>query len=90
MDERVLMPDGRMRVYTDNDVDALGIKHMVSADEGINCGAKCLYEENRGWETDHTTFKNACDFCSRAQKRPCSYEEWWGIKNGIYARRWKD
>lgn len=89
-DACVLLNDGRMRQYTEADVDALGIKNMVSISVGINQGAKCLYEEQRGWSHDHTTFRSADDFCSRAQKRPCGYEEWYGIVDGVYAKQWKD
>ena len=88
-DERVLMNDGKARQYNGDEPDALGIKHSVSIDVGINQGAMCLYEEGRGWSTDHTTFRNADDFCSRAKKRPCSYEEWYGIVDGVYAEPWR-
>ena len=88
-DERVLMNDGKARQYNGDEPDALGIKHSVTTDVGINEGAKCLYEEGRGWRTDHTTFRNADDFCSRAKKRPCSYEEWYGIVDGVYAEPWR-
>lgn len=89
-DERVLMKDGRARQYNGDEPDELGTRHSVSIDVGINEGARCLYEKNRGWGSDHTTFRNVDDFCSRAEKRPCSYEKWWGIVDGIYAERWKE
>lgn len=88
-DERVLMNNGKARQYNGDEPDELGIKHSVSVEVGINQGAMCLYEEDRGWRTDHTTFRNADDFCSRAKKRPCSYEEWYGIVDGVYAEPWR-
>ena len=88
-DERVLMNNGKARQYNGDEPDALGIKHSVPIEVGINQGAMCLYEEGRGWSTDHTTFRNADDFCSRFKKRPCSYEEWYGIVDGVYAEPWR-
>ena len=82
MDRCVLMNDGRIRQYKAKE-------NFVTISEGINEGAKCLHDE-RCIEDGHAIFREADDFCSKAEKRPSSYEEWYGIKDGIYAKRWKD
>lgn len=80
-DEHVLLNDGRERQYTDEDP-----YFLVTSDVGINIGAKCMREYNRGWSCDKTVFRNEDDYCSKAEKRPCSYEQWWGIKDGYYPK----
>lgn len=87
-DEYVKQNDGRCRQYRGDEPDALGVKHSVSISVGINMGAMCRYEHNRGWEQDHCTFRNPEDFCSRGRLRPTSYEEWHGIVDGYYPEGW--
>ena len=83
-DEYIKQNDGRERQYTDADVDALGIRNSVTNEVGINMGAMCRREDNRGWAVDKSLFRNADDFCSRGELRPCCYEQWWGIVDGYY------
>lgn len=84
MDECVYLNDGRIRKYSDGET-------FVEVDVGINEGAKCLYDEEHGVHLDgYAIFRQSCDFCSKAEKRPFEYDTWFGIKDGIYARRWKD
>jgi len=87
-DEYVKQNDGRCRQYKGDEPDALGIKHSVSIDVGINIGSMCRYEFQRGWEHDHCTFRKADDYCSRGRLRPTSYEEWQGIVDGYYPEDW--
>ena len=88
-DCHVRCPDGRERQYLPEDYEDIdGNKFLipsVTADVGINVGSQCLYESNRGWACDKTVFRNADDYCSRAEKRTSSYESWWGICDGWYA-----
>ena len=83
-DRYIKQNDGVERKYTDKDVDALGIKDSVTLDVGVNVGAMCRYEDGRGWRNDKSVFRNKDDFCSRGELRPCSYDEWWGIIDGVY------
>lgn len=83
-DAFVRQNDGRWRQYKESDRDPIFNTLLVSNDVGINEGAKCMYEDNKGWATDHTVFRNEDDYCSKARKRPCSYEQWWGIVDGFY------
>lgn len=82
MDRCVLMNDGRIRQYKANE-------NFVTIAEGMNEGSKCLYDD-RCIEDGCAIFRDKDDFCSKAEKRQSSYEEWYGIKDGIYAKRWKD
>lgn len=77
--------DGTERQYRDDDVDPLGMRG-VTIDIGINVGSMCLLENNCGWELNKNIFRNENDFCSRGEKRPCAYEKWWGIVDGIYPK----
>lgn len=87
-DKHVRLGDGRERQYLPEEYDdSDGYKLLipsVTADVGINVGSQCQYEKNCGWACDKTVFRNDDDYCSRAEKRPCSYERWWGIDNGWY------
>ena len=84
MDKCVYLNDGRIRKYADGET-------FVEAKVGINEGAKCLYDEEHGVHLGgYAIFRQSCDFCSKAEKRPFKYDTWFGIKDGIYARRWKD
>lgn len=74
--------DGRIRQYKAED---LKNGHYVSSDVGVNVGAMCEYDKD-GWAWDHSVFREADDYCSRGIERPCSYEEWWGIKDGYYPK----
>lgn len=81
-DQHIRMNDGRDRQYG---VD----EKTVTNDIGINVGAMCCYEDGRGWGgADKRVFRNGNDFCSRGDARPVSYEEWWGIVDGIYPPEW--
>ena len=88
-DKHVRLPDGRERQYLPEDYENIdGNKLLipsVTADVGINVGSQCLYESNRGWACDKTVFRNADDYCSRAEKRTTSYESCWNICDGWYA-----
>lgn len=77
--------DGTERQYRDDDVDPLGMMG-VTIDIGSNIWSMCLLENNCGWELNKSIFRNENDFCSRGEKRPCSYEKWWGISDGIYPK----
>lgn len=84
MDNCVYLNDGRIRKYTDGE-------KFVGADVGINEGSKCLYDEDHGVHLGgYAIFRQANDFCSKAEKRHTDYDAWFGIKDGIYARRWKE
>lgn len=88
-DEYIKQNDGRCRQYTPEDgKDEPLLHHLVGIDVGINIGSMCRYEFNRGWEHDHCTYRNADDYCSRGERRPCSYEEWYGMKDGFYPEDW--
>lgn len=83
-DRYIRQNDGRERVYHPDDVDGFGLPY-VSVEVGINMGSMCRREDNCGWCVDKSVFRNADDYCSRGEKRPCSYEEWWGIdEDGYY------
>jgi hypothetical protein len=84
-DAYVVEKDGTERQYRDDDVDPLGMRG-VTVDIGINIGSMCLLENNCGWELNKSIFRNENDFCSRGEKRPYSYEKWWGIVDGIYPK----
>ena len=88
-DWHVRYPDGRERQYLPEEYEDIdGYKLLVpsvTSDVGINVAPQCMYEKNRGWSCDKTVFKNADDYCSRAEKRTSSYESWWGICDGWYA-----
>lgn len=77
--------DGTERQYRDDDVDPIGMRG-VTMDIGINVGSMCLLENNCGWKLNKNLFRNENDFCSRGEKRPYSYEKWWGIVDGIYPK----
>lgn len=78
--------DGTERQCRDDDVDLFGMRG-VTIDIGINVGSMCLLEENKcGWKPNKNIFRNENDFCSRGERRPCSYEEWWGIVDGVYPK----
>lgn len=86
-DIHVLQNDGRERQYKEEEYYEDGrflFSPVVTNAIGINVGSLCMYEHNRGWNCDKTVFRQANDFCSRGEKRPCSYEEWWGIEDGYY------
>lgn len=83
-DAYVKQNDGTKRKYREDDVDPLGIKNIVTLEVGVNIGAMCRYELGRGWFTDKTVYRRADDYCSRGETRPCSYDEWWGIVDGVY------
>ena len=84
MDNCVYLNDGRIRKYADGE-------KFVGADVGINEGSKCLYDEDHGVHLGgYAIFRQANDFCSKAEKRRTDYDAWFGIKDGIYARRWKE
>lgn len=83
-DAYVEQNDGTKRKYREDDVDPLGIKNCVTLEVGVNIGAMCRYELGRGWFTDKTVYRRADDYCSRGETRPCSYDEWWGIVDGVY------
>lgn len=88
-DEYVKQNDGRCRQYRPEDgKNDILLHRFVSTDVGTNHGSMCRYEFNRGWRDDHCFYRNDDDFCSRAKKRPCSYEEWYGIKDGYYPDDW--
>lgn len=90
-DEYVKQNDGTERQYTEADTQEFGLlPHCVTSDVGINMGAMCRYEDARGWDTDKSVFRQADDFCSRGERRPCSYEEWWGIVDGVYPKHGAD
>ena len=83
--DRVRLPNGRERKYLPDDVMDGLLGRYVSCDVGINMGAQCFVEYNRGWDEDKTVFRNADDYCSRGETRPVSYDAWWGIdENGFY------
>lgn len=72
-DEVMVAPDGKVRVPTDQDKQkGRGIKKPV-----------CLYGENK-----HNGVPPAprewYDYCSRWHERVGSYEDWYGIKDGVY------
>jgi hypothetical protein len=56
---------------------------IVGSDIGINMGSRCLYDK-KCIEDGYAIFRSKDDFCSKARKRPCSYEQWWGIVDGFY------
>ena len=83
MDKCVYLNDGRIRKYAEGE-------KFVGADVGINEGSKCLYDEEHGVHLDgYAIFRQANDFCSKAEKRHTDYDTWYGIVDGIYARRWR-
>ena len=82
-DKYVKQNDGRERQYRDDDNDGL-MDGCVTLSVGVNMGAMCLYEKHRGWDVDKSVYRNADDYCSRGERRPCSYEQWWGIVDGFY------
>ena len=83
MDKCVYLNDGRIRKYADGE-------KFVGADVGINEGAKCLYDEKHGVHLGgYAIFRQANDYCSKAEKRHTDYDTWYGIVDGIYARRWR-
>lgn len=82
-DRYIKQNDGRERPYKDGETDGL-LAGYVTLDIGINMGAMCHREDNTGWGYDKSVFRNAEDFCSRGEKRPVSYEDWWGIVDGFY------
>ena len=86
-DIHVLQNDGRERQYTAEEYDGddfVLFSPSVSASVGINVGSKCMYDDQCGYSVDKTVFRNADDYCSKGEKRPCSYEQWWGIVDGYY------
>lgn len=82
-DRYVLQNDGTERQYNDGD-GFFG--NSVTADIGINMGSRCRIEDGKGWSVDKSVHRRADDFCSRGERRPCSYEEWWGIVDGVYPK----
>ena len=83
----VLQNDGRERQYTKEEYDGddfILFSPSVSASVGINVGSKCMYDDQLGNIVDKTVFRDADDYCSKGEKRPCSYEQWWGIVDGYY------
>ena len=86
-DIHVLQNDGRERQYTKEEYDGddfVLFSPCVSSNVGINVGSKCMYDDQCGYSVDKTVFRNADDYCSKGEKRPCSYEQWWGIVDGYY------
>ena len=81
-DIHVLQNDGRERQYTQEEsAEFLFSFPCVSNNVGINVGSTCMYY---GCVYEKTVFRNADDYCSKGEKRPCSYEQWWGIVDGYY------
>ena len=69
--EHIKQVNGIEREYTkeDKESDPLALATgLVSIDVGINIGAQCFYEYNRGWRVDKTVYRNATDYCSRAER----------------------
>lgn len=87
-DIHVLQNDGRERQYTaeEYDSDFTLMTPCVSSSVGINVGSKCMYDDQSGYIVDKTVFRGADDYCSKGEKRPCSYEKWWGIVDGYYPK----
>ena len=87
-DIHVLQNDGRERQYTaeEYDSDFTLMTPCVSSSVGINVGSKCMYDDQRGYIVDKTVFRGADDYCSKGEKRPYSYEKWWGIVDGYYPK----
>ena len=87
-DKHVLLRDRRERQYTKEEYDfsEFLISPCVSADIGINVGSKCMYDDQHGYICDKTVFREADDYCSKGEKRTCSYEQWWGIVDGYYPK----
>lgn len=86
-DIHVLQNDGRERQYTKEEYDGDDLalfSPCVSSNVGINVGSKCMYDDQCGYSVDKTVFRGADDYCSKGEKRPCSYEKWWGIEDGYY------
>lgn len=86
-DIHVLQNDGRERQYTKEEYDGddfILFSPCVSSNVGINVGSKCMYDDQCGYSVDKTVFRGADDYCSKGEKRPCSYEKWWGIEDGYY------
>lgn len=86
-DIHVLQNDGRERQYTKEEYDGddfVLFSPCVSSNVGINVGSKCMYDDQCGYSVDKTVFRGADDYCSKGEKRPCSYEKWWGIEDGYY------
>ena len=86
-DIHVLQNDGRERQYTKEEYDGddfILFSPCVSSNVGINVGSKCMYDDQCGYSVDKTVFRGADDYCSKGKKRPCSYEQWWGIVDGYY------
>lgn len=86
-DRRVRLSDGRERKYLPEDKDSMDpiCNAYVNIEVGVNEGARCMYEHNRGWAMDKTVYRNKDDYCSRGETRPVSYDVWWGIdENGFY------
>ena len=79
-DRHIKQSDGTERQYKSTDGE------YVDISMGINVEATCHYEDGRGWRNAKTVYRNAVDYCSRGEPRPCSYEQWWGIKDGAYPR----
>lgn len=79
MDKCVYLNDGRIRKYVDGE-------KFVGSNEDINVGSKCLYDKDLG---GYAIFRQSYDYCSKSERRPFEYDAWFGIKDGIYARRWK-
>lgn len=82
-DALVRQTDGRLRQYKESDRDPVFNAFLVYANVGCNEGAVCTYDNENGCK-DNITFRQEDDFCSKARKRPCSYEQWWGIVDGFY------
>jgi hypothetical protein len=85
-DRLVKQKDGRLRQYKESDRDPLFNMLLVSNEVEINIGAICTYDIERGCK-DNVSFRNEDDFCSKARKRPCSYEQWYGIVDGFYPEK---
>ena len=77
----IVLNDGKQRLYIKGKepTDLFGIG--VTNDVGINIGGKCWKEHNCGYGRDMRVFRNADDYCSRADKLPAgtTNEEWWGL-----------
>ena len=85
-DRYVKCNDGAERKYTEEELhcsDGIMIGCVCNS-VGINMGAMCRYEDNRGWRCDKSVFRGPDDYCSKGEKRPCAYDTWWGIVNGKY------
>lgn len=67
--EHILCNDGTEREYTEEDgKDDILCHKWVTISVGINVGAQCFYEYNRGWAVDKTVYRNADDYCSRGER----------------------